>query len=65
MNQVVEKLCTGTFLCNWYDGDRLLDRPLKLNFDVLIEHFGLSGDFTLLHWQARPKFSAPMGDLLP
>jgi hypothetical protein len=57
MRHVVEKLCVGTFLCKWYDdGDQLIDRPLKLNFDVLIEYFGLTGDFTLLHWQARPKF---------
>jgi hypothetical protein len=56
MNHVIEKLCTGTFLCNWHDGDRLIDRPLKLNFDVLIEQFGLTGDFVLLHWQARPKY---------
>jgi hypothetical protein len=56
MNHVIEKLCPGTFLCKWYDGNQQIDRPLKLNFDVLIEYFGLTGDFVLLHWQARPKF---------
>ena len=29
--------------------------PLMLDFIPIIEQFGLSGDFCLIHWQARPK----------
>ena len=28
---------------------------LELDFNPIIEKFGLSGDFTLIHWQAKPK----------
>lgn len=34
------------------------DRPgfsLKMDFGPLIEYFGLTGNFCLLHWQAKPK----------
>ncbi|MCC0179640.1 hypothetical protein I4641_23275 [Waterburya agarophytonicola K14] len=28
---------------------------LELDFNPIIEQFSLSGSFTLIHWQARPK----------
>lgn len=31
------------------------DFILRLNFEPIIEEFNLEGDFTLLHWQAKPK----------
>lgn len=34
------------------------DRPgfsLKMDFGPIIENFGLTGNFCLLHWQAKPK----------
>lgn len=31
------------------------DFSLRLNFEPLIREFNLEGDFTLLHWQAKPK----------
>lgn len=32
----------------------LLDFELNMNFSPVIEQFNLSGDFCLLHWQAKP-----------
>lgn len=52
----IKKLCDRTFLCEWWDGVVAIGTPLKLNFEPLIVDFDLTGDFTLLHWQARPKF---------
>jgi hypothetical protein len=49
--QTIEKLAESTFRCSW----NAPDSTLKLNFDVLIEHFGLTGQFCLIHWQAKPK----------
>lgn len=48
--QKIEKLAESTFRCSW----NRPDSTLKLNFDVLIRHFNLSGQFCLLHWQAKP-----------
>ncbi len=52
MTQTIEKLANGTFRSQWQG---VTDSTLKLNFDVLIEHFGLTGEFCLVHWQAKPK----------
>lgn len=52
----ITKLAFATFLCNWLNAQgKVVAPPLKLNFDVLIEEFNLTGQFTLVHWQARPK----------
>ena len=48
---IIEKLAESTFRCSWNAPDSIL----KLNFDVLIEHFKLTGTFCLIHWQAKPK----------
>jgi hypothetical protein len=53
IHHTIKKLCDRTFLCEWWDGEIAIGTPLKLNFEPLIVAFGLSGDFTLLHWQAR------------
>jgi hypothetical protein len=50
--QTIEKLAHATFRCSW---EKVKNSTLKLNFDVLIAHYGLTGSFCLLHWQARPK----------
>lgn len=31
------------------------DFILRLNFEPIVDEFNLTGDFTLLHWQAKPK----------
>lgn len=49
--QKIEKLSDSTFRCSW----NMPDSTLKLNFDVLIQHFNLMGQFCLMHWQAKPK----------
>lgn len=50
--QSIQKLSEATFRCEW---EKVPDSRLKLNFDVIIQHFELKGDFCLLHWQAKPK----------
>jgi len=54
INQTIERLANGTFRSQWQNTP---DSTLKLNFDVLIAHFGLTdmGSFCLVHWQAKPK----------
>lgn len=54
MTQVIERLANATFRSQWQN---IPDSTLKLNFDVLIDHFGLTdvGSFCLVHWQAKPK----------
>jgi hypothetical protein len=54
MTQVIERLANATFRSQWQN---IPDSTLKLNFDVLIDHFGLPdmGSFCLVHWQAKPK----------
>lgn len=54
--QSITRCAPATFLSTWMENDRQIDKSLKLNFDLIIEHFNLSGHFCLLHWQARPKF---------
>jgi hypothetical protein len=51
--QTIERLAEGAFRCEWQD---IPDSRLKLNFDVIIKHFDLSGQFCLMHWQAKPKY---------
>jgi len=33
----------------------VVGQDLELDFNPVIEQFDLSGDFCLIHWQARPK----------
>jgi hypothetical protein len=51
--QTIDRLAQAAFRCEWED---ITDSRLKLNFDVIIKHFDLSGQFCLMHWQAKPKF---------
>jgi hypothetical protein len=55
--QLITKLAPQTFRSIWqnHQGLELPDSRLKLSFAPLIEAFALSGQFCLLHWQAKPK----------
>jgi len=55
-NQIIDRCANATFTSRWEIDSQPVDRPLKLNFDVLIDYFQLTGSFCLLHWQARPKY---------
>lgn len=35
--------------------DSMPEFKLRVNFEPIIQYFDLQGDFTLLHWQARPR----------
>ncbi|MEE3716276.1 hypothetical protein V2H45_05910 [Tumidithrix elongata RA019] len=50
--QTITKLAESTFRCSWVGVE---NSTLKLNFDVLIDHFQLEGKFCLVHWQAKPR----------
>jgi len=55
--QTITKLTTQTFRSLWLDqrGIEVPDSRIKLSFAPIIETFGLSGSYCLLHWQAKPK----------
>lgn len=48
---VIEKTAPRQFDLSY---PHLPDFRLKLNFSPIIDHFNLSGEFCLLHWQAKP-----------
>jgi hypothetical protein len=52
-NQNISKLSSAAFRCDWQNVE---NSQLKLNFDVIIREFNLTGNFCLIHWQAKPKF---------
>lgn len=51
MKPTVQRLSDATFRINW---EGVPNSSLKINFAALINHFGLEGNFVLLHWQAKP-----------
>lgn len=53
MIQTIDRLAIAAFRCEWKE---VPDSRLKLNFDVIIDHFKLTGQFCLMHWQAKPKY---------
>jgi hypothetical protein len=53
MIQTIDRLAIGAFRCEWKE---VQDSTLKLRFDVIINHFELTGQFCLMHWQAKPKY---------
>lgn len=44
------KTAQKVFSLRWVGND-----PLIMNFNPIIQKYDLSGDFVLLHWQAKPK----------
>lgn len=54
MRQKVIKISKGQFRVFW-DEKQYADQALRLDFNALIHHFKLTGNYCLLHWQARPK----------
>jgi len=48
---IVEKIAPRQFQLSY---PHLPDFQLKLDFSPIIDQFNLSGDFCLLHWQAKP-----------
>ncbi|MBP0016252.1 MAG: hypothetical protein J7647_01690 [Cyanobacteria bacterium SBLK] len=50
--QRVQKLDEGKFKIWWDEKPR---ESLTLDFNPIIEYFNLTGEFCLLHWQARPR----------
>lgn len=53
MRQVVNHVGKGKFRLFW-QGRR--NSIMDLNFNPIVDQFGLKGDFVLLHWQAMPKY---------
>lgn len=51
-NKLIQKLGKGKFRI---ETPNISDSVLSLDFNPVIEQFKLSGDFYLIHWQARPK----------
>ncbi|MEM8641657.1 MAG: hypothetical protein AAGG51_22990 [Cyanobacteria bacterium P01_G01_bin.54] len=51
MNQCISKL-TPTRFRLWWQG--VFSSAMTIDFEPLIEHFQLKGDFKLVHWQAKP-----------
>lgn len=35
--------------------ENIPNSDIELNFNLIIENFNLSGNFALIHWQAKPK----------
>lgn len=52
-NQIINRTSKQNFDVFW-DGVR--DSFLHLNFTPVIQQFNLTGNFALLHWQAKPKY---------
>jgi len=52
MQKLIEKIAQGKFKVTT---SGVTGSELQLDFNPIIEEFGLKGNFTLIHWQARPK----------
>ena len=50
--KTIQKLAKAKFKVST---DNVPNSELELDFNPVIEEFDLSGDFLLIHWQARPK----------
>ena len=48
----IKKIGVGKYVVTTPD---VRDSEIKLDFNPLIEQFNLSGNFYLIHWQARPQ----------
>ncbi|WP_055074414.1 hypothetical protein [Pseudanabaena sp. 'Roaring Creek'] len=49
--QTIEKIAPSIFVSSW----NCQESALRLDFKFLVDYFKLTGDFCLLHWQARPR----------
>ena len=50
--KTIQKLAKAKFKVST---DHIPNSELELDFNPIIEEFNLSGDFLLIHWQAKPK----------
>ncbi len=50
--QIITKTSPGNFTSQWQG---ISNSTLNVNFNPLIKQHNLSGNFILLHWQAKPK----------
>lgn len=55
-NQVIQKVAPQIFTSHWeQNGEIINGSQIKLNFQPLIKQFSLTGNYVLIHWQAKPK----------
>ena len=50
--KIVQRISKAKFKISTLD---VKDSSLELDFNPIIDQFKLTGDFKLIHWQARPK----------
>ena len=50
--KIVQRISKAKFKISTLD---VRDSSLELDFNPIIDQFKLTGDFKLIHWQARPK----------
>lgn len=54
----ITKLAKARFISHW---TKVNDSQLILDFNPLIEAYGLINDFIIVHWQAKPLFFREWG----
>lgn len=52
LGQEITKLGVAKFQSTWHS---VADSTLFLNFNPIIQQYNLTGQYVLLHWQAKPK----------